>query len=448
MDSKRLVQADKAYIWHPFTAHNEWDNEDVICIIEGEGPFLIDANGKKYLDGVSSLWLNLLGHRNPTIDQAIRDQLNRITHSTMLGLTHDKAIELALKLVEIAPKGLTRVFYSDDGATACEIAVKAAFVTANRSGKDAKLLASFDGAYHGDTLGAVSAGGIAQFHEIFGPLLFKTLRLPYPHCYECPWNCSKQTCSKMCFDEIEKLIAKQADEIFALIIEPLIQGASGMRTAPEGFLAHLRKVCDKTDILFICDEVATGFYRTGALFACNAEGVLPDLLCLAKSITGGYLPLAVTLVTNKVFDAFRGSHDQAFFHGHSYTGNPLACAASLATLHVLEQEKIGERLPDLIQALKDGLNQFQDHPNVGDIRQLGLMAAVELVADRATKTPFDPTLRIGRKICLASRNYGVILRPLGDTLVFMPPLICTPDQILQITQAARRALADVLGECR
>ncbi|MDN5362289.1 MAG: adenosylmethionine---8-amino-7-oxononanoate aminotransferase, partial [Moorella sp. (in: firmicutes)] len=420
-----LELKDKQYIWHPFTPMKDWVEEEQLVIAAGKGIKLIDINGKEYYDGVSSLWVNVHGHRKEKINRAIRKQLDRIAHTTMLGLSNIPAIELAEQLVAIAPPGLNKVFYSDNGATAVEIAVKMAFQYWQLKGKNRKQkFVTLAGAYHGDTIGSVSVGGIDLFHRIFQPLLFKTIHAPCPSCYHCTLGAEPATCSMACATAMEHILEERHDEIAAVVMEPLVQGAAGILTQPPGYLKRVREMTRKYNVLLIADEVATGFGRTGKMFACEHEDVSPDFLTLAKGITGGYLPLAVTLTTDEIYDAFYGHHREkkTFFHGHSYTGNPLACAAALANLEVFREEGVLEGLPPKIAAVARKLTHFWELTHVGDVRQCGLMVGIEVVKDREKKIFYDWEDKIGMRICRHARQYGLIIRPLDNVVVFLPPL--------------------------
>jgi adenosylmethionine-8-amino-7-oxononanoate aminotransferase len=397
------ARLDHAHLWHPFTQQRDWVAEEPLMIERAEGTELIDADGNRYLDGVSSLWCNVHGHRHPLIDQAIRDQLDRVAHSTMLGLSHAGAAELASRLVELAPDGLSRVFYSDSGSTAAEVALKMAFQYWRQRGGQHARRRSFiclTDSYHGDTIGSVSVGGIDLFHSTFSPLLFESHRAP-------PGE----------IEAMERLIAEYEEELVAVIVEPLVQGAAGMLLHPPGYLRAVRELCDRHGILLICDEVATGFGRTGTMFACEQEGVAPDLLCLAKGLTGGYMPLAATLATEEIYEAFLGAHDEfkTFFHGHTYTGNPLACAAALGSLDVFELERTLVRMQPKIRLLSELLADVGEMPEVAEVRQRGLMVGIDL-------GEHDPGLRLGHRVVMEARRRGVIVRPLGDVVVLMPPL--------------------------
>lgn len=434
---------DRRYLWHPFTPMRLWTEEDALIIAAGEGNYLIDTAGRRYLDGVSSLWVNLHGHRCAALDDAVRAQLDRIAHSTLLGLGNVPAAELAAALIAVAPPGLSRVFYSDSGSTAVEVALKMAFQYWQHRGQPqrTRFLALAD-AYHGDTLGAVSVGGIDLFHQLFHPLLFQTLRAPSPHPYRyAEGTLSPEACRDACLAELERLLAERGTEVAALIVEPRVQGAAGIIVHPPGYLAGVAALCRRFGVLLICDEVATGFGRTGELFACQAEGVSPDLMAVAKGLSGGYLPLAATLATEAVFEAFLDDPARTFFHGHSYTGNPLACAAGLASLRLFEERDLLQQARARARTAQALLAQhLAPLEAVGDLRQCGLMMGVELIADRRTRRPFPPERRLGAAVCRAARAHGVILRPLGDVVVLMPPLSITDQELETIVVAVARAI--------
>ncbi len=422
-----LERWDREHVWHPFTPMAEYAAETPLIIDNADGCMLIDLEGKEYIDGVSSMWCNVHGHRVPALNDALKSQLERVAHSTLLGLANVPSIQLARRLVEVAPPGLTRVFYSDDGATAVEVALKMAFQywrqrSDPRPGKTRFLALS--GAYHGDTLGDVSVGDIGRFHGLFAPLLFPTLRAPSPHCYRCPLGLERSRCKIDCVEVLADMVATHADELAAVVIEPLVQGAAGIIPAPDGYLRRVREVTRRHEVLLIADEVAVGFGRTGTLFACSQEAVTPDFLCLAKGLTGGYLPMAATLTTEEIFAAFLGRPEEGktFFHGHTYTGNPLGAAVALANLDLIETTNLLAALPAKSERLAYYLKRIAALPGVGDTRQRGLMAGIELVADKASKRPHPPGTRVGAAVCRRLRERGVLLRPLGDVIVVMPPL--------------------------
>jgi len=445
-DRETLEAWDREHVWHPFTQMLGFREEDPLIISRGEGVYLYDIQGNRYLDGVSSLWANLHGHRRRELDQALVAQLEQVAHSTLLGIAHPPAILLARRLVEMAPPGLNKVFFSDNGSTAVEVALKVAFqFWRNRGQNEKQRFLKLSNAYHGDTLGAVSVGGIPLFHEIYRPLLFDTLEAPSPYCYRCP---HREDCREQCITRLEELVATHHRELAAVILEPVMQGAAGMIPQPPGYLARVREVTRRHDVLLIADEVAVGFGRTGKMFACEHDGVSPDLLCLAKGLTGGYLPLAATLATDDIYQAFLGEFREfkAFFHGHTYTGNPLGAAVGLASLEIFHRDRVLEGLPAKIELLAERLQQMAGHARVGDIRVRGLMVGIELVADRATREPFPVERRTGHRVILAARRLGAILRPLGDVIVLMPPLCITLqelDELCDITsEAIKRGTAE------
>jgi adenosylmethionine---8-amino-7-oxononanoate aminotransferase len=421
MDTHALRAADRAHVWHPFTQMRSWQSEDAPIIERGEGSLLFDTDGNAYIDGVSSLWCNVLGHRQPQIDAAVRAQLDKVAHTTMLGLSHPTAIELAQRLAGIAPRGLSRVFFSDNGSTAAEVALKMAFQHFQHSDQPQRNeFVCLRMSYHGDTLGSVSVGGIDLFHTLFRPLLFDA------HMAE-PGDAA----------DMARILDERGDRVAAVIMEPLVQGAAGMLVHPPGYLRAVRELCDRHGVLLICDEVATGFGRTGTMFACQQEGVTPDLMCVAKGLTGGYLPLAATLATEDVYRSFLGEFAEfkTFFHGHTYTGNPLACAAALATLDVLESDQVLERLGAKIDLLGTLLAEHvAPLPAVGEIRHRGFMTGIELAG-------FPYEARIGHQVTLAARDRGAIIRPLGDVVVLMPPLSIADDELRRLVAITGESIA-------
>jgi adenosylmethionine-8-amino-7-oxononanoate aminotransferase len=424
---RQLEQWDREHVWHPFTAMQTYAAEPPLIIERAHGCFLVDIDGREYIDGVSSLWCNVHGHQVPQLDDAIREQLAKVAHCTLLGQANVPAIRLARKLVELAPPGLTRVFFSDDGATAVEVALKMAFQywrQCRQPRPNKTQFLALQGAYHGDTLGDVSVGDIGRFHQLFVPLLFPTIRAPNHYCYRCPLGLERARCRIECGDVLADLVRRHAETLAAVVIEPLMQGAAGMIPAPPGYLRQLREVTQQCNVLLIADEVAVGCGRTGSLFACSQEEVVPDFLCLAKGLTGGYLPLAATLTTEEIYAAFldRPEAGKTFFHGHTYTGNPLGAAVALANLELMEDSGLLRALPAKEERLRQHLEKMATLPCVGDVRQQGLMAGVELVEDKASKRPFPAEQRTGIHVCRAAREQGVLLRPLGDVIVVMPPL--------------------------
>ena len=441
ISSEQLRIWDKRHVWHPFTQMQDWERDEQIVIVRGEGCWLVDSDGTRYLDGVASMWTNVHGHCHPELNSALKEQVDRLEHSTLLGLASEQSILLAARLAEITPPGLERFFYSDNGSTAMEVAVKMAYQYQVHMGKpERKRFITFNNAYHGDTLGAVSVGGIGIYHTTFKPLLFETLQAPSPYCYRCECRCTRSSCNMQCIDSLEEIMVNTNGTVAGLVIEPLVQGAGGMIVQPSGFLKRVRELCDKYDILMIADEVATGFGRTGTMFACQHEDVVPDIMALSKGITAGYLPLAVTATVDKVYSAFLGSYAElkTFFHGHTFTGNPLACAVALKSLQLFEQNNLLAELQPKITLLTQRLDEYYDMPHVGNIRQCGLAAGIELVLDKNIGTPYPWEDRIGINVCLEARKRGVFTRPLGNTIVIFPPLV--------ISQSELNLLMDVLKE--
>jgi adenosylmethionine-8-amino-7-oxononanoate aminotransferase len=440
---------DRRFLWHPFTQMRDWLAAEPLVITAADGNHLIDERGRRYLDGVSSLWCNVHGHRHPTIDAAVRAQLDRVAHSTMLGLTHPGAAELAARLVAIAPPGLTRVFYSDAGATAVEIALKLAFQACQLRGETQRTrFASLVEAYHGDTLGAVSVGYSDAFHRFYRPLLFDVLRLTPPHLLRWRDGMTADAALEAALTEARRELRAHGHELAALIVEPLVQGAAGMWMHPPAYLSGLAELCREAGVLLICDEVATGFGRTGTMFACEQAGVAPDLMCVGKGITGGYLPLAATFASEALFETFLAPYEDfvTFFHGHTYTGNPLACAAGLASLDVFRDASTLAHVARIASALGTGLErEIAPLAHVGDVRRRGLMVGIELVADRATRTPYPSAARIGHRVCDAVRKHGVILRPLGSVIVLMPPLSLRHDELDLLVSSTASAIREVTG---
>lgn len=444
-----LVEWNHRHLWHPFTQMADWLASEPLFIERGEGNYLVDLAGNRYLDGVSSLWCNVHGHRKPELDQALREQIDRIAHTTMLGLANVPATVLARRLADIAPSGLTRVFYSDAGATAVEIALKMAlqYWQLRREPRRTRFL-SLTGAYHGDTLGAVGVGYSETLHRFFQAAIVRSLQVDPPHVHRWQNGMEPAAALERAVADAEAALRQNGPEIAALVVEPLMQGAAGMWAQPLGYLPALREMTRRHGTLLICDEVATGFGRTGRMFAVDHEGVSPDLLCLGKGISGGYLPLAATLATEEIFEAFLAPYGkfEAFFHGHTYTGNPLACAVALANLDVFAREGVVERVGQRAAHLARRLAEcFSGLPHVGDVRQWGLMVGIELVRDRAARAPYDPADRIGHRVILEARRHGILLRPLGNVIVLMPPLSITDDEIdllCEVTAAAIRTVTE------
>jgi adenosylmethionine-8-amino-7-oxononanoate aminotransferase len=437
--TEELLALDLAHVWHPFTQMQQWPHDEPLVIERAEGNWLIDTEGRRWLDGVSSLWVTVHGHKKRELDEAVRAQLDKVAHSTLLGLASVPSIELARKLAKVAPQGLDRVFYSDSGSTAVEVAVKMAYQYWQLTGRPEKhRFLALEEAYHGDTLGSVSVGGIELFHERFRHLLFPVERLPTPHAYR--WQGADVLNDSLA--QVERVFAERGDELAAFVVEPLIQGAAGMLVQPKGWLSGVAELCRRYDVLLVCDEVATGFGRTGTMFACEQEGVKPDLMAVAKGLTGGYLPLAATLASERIYQAFLGRYEEAktFFHGHTYTGNPLACAVALANLELFESERTLERMRPATEALAKGLERVATLPHVGDVRRRGMMVGIELVKDRATREPYEFEARKGFEVCQAARQRGVLLRPLGNVVVLMPPLSLAVEEATLLVDAVAEAI--------
>lgn len=426
MNTEQLRQWDINHVWHPFTPMLEYQNEQTPIIESADGFELIDTDGRRYLDGTSSLWCNVHGHNVPEIDQAIRDQLDRIGHSTMLGLASEGSIRLARELVERTPKGLEWVFYSDSGATAVEVALKMAYQyhRQKQSGSEQRdLFVTVAEAYHGDTIGSVSLGGMDRFHEVYRELLFQKLTVPSPVTFRLPEGHDAESYLAYCYDRLEEVIRENHERLVAVIVEPLVQGAAGILVHPEGYLRRVRELTNQYGVLMIADEVAVGFGRTGTTFACEQEDVEPDLMCVAKGLTAGYLPVAMTLATNEIYQAFLDVPwaGKTFFHGHTYTGNPLGCAAALASLKLFDTNDILGNVRSNTVRLTERLTEFEQRCDyVGEIRQKGIMAGIELVKDRVTKEAYPADKRVGHQVTLAARRRGLITRPLGDVIVLMP----------------------------
>ncbi len=444
----QLSKWDRQYVWHPFTQMQEWEQEEPLIIEKAKGTYLYDIHGNKYLDGTSGMWVNVHGYRHPAIDKAIRDQLNKVAHSTLLGQASPPSILLAKELIRIAPKGLTKVFYSDDGSTAVEVALKMAIQYWQQQHPPAKKKKKFvrlDLAYHGDTAGCMSVGGITLFHERFRPLLVNTISIDAPYCYRCPLKLDYPSCHMACIDPLEKILAKQNEEIAGVVIEPMVQAVAGMITQPPGYLSRVRELCTKYNVLMIADEVATGFGRTGTMFACEHEKVTPDLMAVAKGLTGGYLPLAATLTTEKIYQAFLGDYIEfkTFFHGHSYTGNALACAAALANLKLFRTEKMLAKVKTGSRLIKQLMKPLAAFSTVGDIRQRGYMVGIEIVKNKKTKEPFPLNARIGYKVAMECRKQGLLIRPIGNVLVLIPPLSVTESEFRSIISILQKSLRSI-----
>jgi len=444
-DREKLAQWDREHFWHPFTQMKVYREEGGLIFERGEGVYLWDIDGKRYIDAISSLWCNVHGHNHPRLNRALEEQLRKVAHTTTLGSSNIPAIVLARRLVEISPEGLTKVFYSEDGAEAVEIAIKMAYHYWRNRGEDKKVFVTFSEAYHGDTIGAVSVGGIDLFHGTYRDLLFETIKLPSPYLY-CKKNFGElsDTCMRDLLMKLDEVLRARRD-VVAVVMESGIQAAAGMLPYPKGFMKGVREITRKHGVLMIVDEVATGFGRTGSMFYCQQEGVSPDFMCLGKGITGGYLPLAATLTTDEVFEAFLGEFGEAkhFYHGHTYTGNNLATSVALANLEVFEEEKTLERLGEKIEHLRKRLEEFWELEHVGDVRQLGFMAGIEIVKDRESGESFPYGERMGFRVARRCWDEGVFLRPLGDVMVLMMPLVIEKEEIDTVIDVLKKALSEI-----
>jgi lysine--8-amino-7-oxononanoate aminotransferase len=440
---EELLEKNRRYLWNPFTQMKGFLEDEPLIVERAEGVRLWDIRGDEYYDGNSSLWLNVHGHNRRELNEAIADQLEKVAHSTLLGLSNVPAIELAARLVELAPASLGKVFFSDAGAAAVEIGLKMAFAHWRRVGRPEKRrFLAMRNAYHGDTIGAVSVGGIDLFHAEFGPLLFQADRVSYPYPYR--FQGSEEECAEACLTELRDALERRGDETACVVVEPLVQAAGGMILMPAGFVRRVAELCREHDVLFFADEVATGFGRTGTMFACEHEDVGPDLMAIGKGLTGGYLPVAATLASDRIYDVFWGDFAElkTFFHGHSYTGNQLGCAVALAGLDLFEDDRLVERVAEKSVTLAELLAPAAGLSHVGEVRQLGFMVGIELVADRATKEPYDWTLATGARVCRRARELGLITRPLGDVVTFLPPLASTEDDLEAMTAILLRALRE------
>lgn len=442
---QHLLELDRRHVWHPFTQMKDYAERDHVLIERAEGIFLYDADGNRYYDTNSSWWVNLHGHAHPRLKRAIAEQLERMDHVMFSGLTHPAGIELAARLVELSPPGLNRVFYSDNGSTAVEVALKMSYQYWRQSGKPEKTrFVYLENSYHGDTLGAVSVGGVEQFHSLFRPLLFDAYRVPAPNVWAWPDSspAGKAECVRRALDAARQRLETSADEIAGFIVEPMIQAAGGMIIYPADYLRGLRELCTQYGVHLIADEVATGFGRTGTMFACEHAGIAPDLLCLAKGVTAGLMPLSATLCAEEIYAAFYDDYAamKTFFHGHSFTGNPLAAAIGVESLRIFDEERVLERVADAAAHLSAELRRLEELAHVGCVRGLGMVAAFDLLADREARVPFDFRERMGYRCYLEGLREGLMLRPLGDTLYYWLPLCATPEQIGDIVRRTERVL--------
>ncbi|WP_313220596.1 adenosylmethionine--8-amino-7-oxononanoate transaminase [Stutzerimonas nitrititolerans] len=437
------MQRDLAVLWHPCTQMKDHEQLPLIPIRRGEGVWLEDFDGKRYIDAVSSWWVNVFGHSNPRINQRIKDQLDQLEHVMLAGFSHQPVVELSERLVALTPPGLERVFYTDNGSTGIEVALKMSFHYWRNSGQPAKQrFVTLTNSYHGETVAAMSVGDVALFTDTYKPLLLDTFKVPSPDCYLRPEGMSWEEHSRNMFAHMERTLAEHHREIAAVIVEPLIQGAGGMRMYHPVYLKLLREACDRYDVHLIHDEIAVGFGRTGTMFACEQAGITPDFLCLSKALTGGYLPMAAVLTTDKLYQAFYDDYStlRAFLHSHTYTGNPLACAAALATLDIFEQDNVIEANKALAARMATATAHLVDHPHVAEVRQTGMALAIEMVADKARKTPYPWQERRGLKVYQHALQRGALLRPLGSVVYFLPPYTITEEQIDLLAQIATEGI--------
>jgi len=437
------MQRDLAVLWHPCTQMKDHEQLPLIPIRRGEGVWLEDFDGKRYIDAVSSWWVNVFGHSNPRINQRIKDQLDQLEHVMLAGFSHQPVVELSERLVALTPPGLERVFYTDNGSTGIEVALKMSFHYWRNSGQPAKQrFVTLTNSYHGETVAAMSVGDVALFTDTYKPLLLDTFKVPSPDCYLRPEGMSWEEHSRNMFAHMERTLAEHHRGIAAVIVEPLIQGAGGMRMYHPVYLKLLREACDRYDVHLIHDEIAVGFGRTGTMFACEQAGITPDFLCLSKALTGGYLPMAAVLTTDKLYQAFYDDYStlRAFLHSHTYTGNPLACAAALATLDIFEQDNVIEANKALAARMATATAHLADHPHVAEVRQTGMALAIEMVADKARKTPYPWQERRGLKVYQHALQRGALLRPLGSVVYFLPPYTITEEQIDLLAQIATEGI--------
>lgn len=450
MNKQEYIENDLKYIWRPFTQMKSLENEEnkPIVITKGKGIYIEDIDGNKYIDAVSSWWVNTLGHSNDRLNKVLYEQSQKIEHVIFAGFTHSPAVEFSKKLISMINNNLTKVFFSDNGSTAVEVALKMAYQYQVLKGHSEKRkFIALKNSYHGDTLGAVSVGGIDMYHKLYKPLLFEIVQAISPYCYRCPMNREKETCMCECLKSVEDILKTESKYTAGIIIEPLVQAAGGMIMYPPKYITKLRELCDKYNILLIDDEVAMGFYRTGKLFAYEHAGIVPDIICAAKGITAGYMPLSVTVTTDEIYNAFYDDDTdgyKTFYHGHSYTAYPLALAIALENLKILEEMNIEEYLKPKIAKFSKELLKFKSHKNVGDIRQTGMICAIELVKNKETKEPFKYEDGIGKKIYLEGLKLGAILRPMWNCIYFITPYIITEEEITKLTDIAYEALNRVL----
>lgn len=445
-NTKELQEKDLRYIWHPCSQMKDYESFPPIIIKKGKGVYLEDLEGKKYLDAVSSWWVNLFGHSNKKINQALSNQVNNLEHVIFANFSHEPAIELSERIINLAPEGLKKVFFSDNGSSSVEVALKISFQYHQQIGKKKKTrFVALTGAYHGETLGALSVSGVDLYNEIYKPLLLDTMRVKGPDCYYCEFKQDRNSCNVECFIYMKEMIEKNHEEITGVIIEPMVQCAAGMKIYSAKYLIELRAICTKYDINMITDEIAVGFGRTGKMFACEHAGISPDIMCVSKGLTAGYMPMALTITTDKIYNAFYDEYNtfRAFLHSHSYTGNPLGCAVALETLNIFEEENILEKNTHLSKLInKKTKAMIKDIPHVGEYRQIGLIGAIELVEDIEKRSSFNPSKRVGYEIYKIALKKGVILRPLGNIIYFMPPYVINEHEIDTMLNVARDSILE------
>ncbi len=443
------VEKDLKYIWHPCSQMKDYETLKPIVIEKGKGIYIYDTNGNRYVDVISSWWCNLLGHCHPKINAAVKKQIDELEHVIFANFSHKPAITLCEKLSEVLPDGLCKFNFSDNGSSSIECAMKMSFQYHYQSGNpQKKRFMALTGAYHGETIGALSIGGVDLYSQIYKPVLLDVIRIDGPDCYRCPYGMKCENCNAECFEKAEKAFAQYGNETCAMVVEPLLQGSAGMKIYPPVYLKKLRQICDRYNVHLIADEIATGYGRTGKMFACNHAGISPDIMCLSKGLTGGYMPMALAVTSQKIYDAFYADYNEgkAFMHSHTYSGNPLACSTAIAVLDILKEENIIKKANEnAIYFNKIIKEKFSSHKNVGDIRSIGLINAIELVKNKSTKEAFDPKLRTGYQIYKKALKKGVLLRPLGDVIYFNPPLIIEPKDMDFVTDIAAECMSEILA---
>ncbi len=446
MTSEEILRLDRKHVWHPCTQEKDLESMPPIPISRAEGVYLYGSDGRRYIDGVSSWWVNIFGHNHPRLNRALADQAGKVAHHIFAGFTHEPGVELARRLAEVTPGNLSKVFFTDNGSSAVEAALKMSFQYWQQAGQPKKTrFVSITEAYHGETIGCLSVSGCELYREIYRPMLLEEYQVQGPDCFRCPYGQTREDCSTECFEKMEALVAREHENIAGVIIEPLIQGAAGMRIYPAGYLKKLRELCDRYQVHYIADEIAVGFGRTGRLFANEHAGVTPDFMCLSKGITGGYMPLAVVLTHQAIYDAFYDDYQtmKAFLHSHSYSGNPLACALAVEVLKIFEEEKILNQLPPKMDLLDAGAGRFEQLDTVGEFRRCGMVAAVELVQDKKSKAPYPWQQRRGLEVFKKALQKGALLRPLGNVVYFMPPLTIDEQALQDLLDAAYDSIVEV-----